>query len=108
MKASGKLLIPVLLGILASAAAYGNLLGDVNGDGLLTADDANLILQSVVLEIDPIDPAIGDVTGDGLVTAYDAAMILEMAANAGLVLSIEDVYPEISQTTLGGMKAKWR
>lgn len=55
------------------------LMGDVNGDGLVTAEDAARILRHVVgLEVlsdGYLLPA--DVDGDGLITAADAAKILQ-------------------------------
>lgn len=55
------------------------LMGDVNGDGLVTAEDAARILRHVVgLETLPAETLLqADVDGDGAVTAADAAKILQ-------------------------------
>ena len=56
------------------------LLGDINGDGLVTPEDAMLILQMLVGLIDwtPRALLLGDINGDGLVDTTDAALILRM------------------------------
>jgi len=53
-------------------------LGDVNGDGKITAEDASLVLQHVVGKIilTQEQQARADVTGDGSISAFDAAEIL--------------------------------
>ena len=56
------------------------ILGDVNGDGFVTPEDAMLILQMLVGLIDwtPRALLLGDINGDGLVDTTDAALILRM------------------------------
>jgi len=56
------------------------ILGDVNGDGFVTPEDAMLILQMLVGLIDWIPRALllGDINGDGQVDTTDAALILRM------------------------------
>lgn len=58
------------------------LMGDVNGDGKITAADARMTLRAASrLEIFSSDVAlVADVTGDGKVNAADARKILRMAA----------------------------
>lgn len=53
-------------------------LGDVNGNGQVSASDAALILQSVVelVTLNSMQSFIGDVSYNGSVTAYDASLIL--------------------------------
>ena len=55
--------------------------GDVNGDGIVSAKDATLILKHAVelitLDSEQLDRA--DVNGDGRVNAADATLILKMA-----------------------------
>lgn len=58
-------------------------LGDVNGDGKVTAYDASLILQHTANLVDLTGVAAADVNKDGKITAYDASMILQYTA--GLV-----------------------
>ena len=58
------------------------IMGDISGDGNITAFDASLILQSVVGLVDAEDylnltVEIADVTGDNTITALDAALILQ-------------------------------
>lgn len=61
--------------------------GDVDGDGLITANDASLVLRHVVGLIVLADPAAlyaADASADGTITAYDASLILQAAA--GLIV----------------------
>jgi hypothetical protein len=59
-------------------------LGDVNGDGEITAQDASLVLQLVAKKIAPTADGIvygaADVNDDGDVTAQDASLILQYVA----------------------------
>ena len=59
------------------------MLGDVNGDGKVTAYDASLILQHTANLVDLTGVVAADVNKDGKITAYDASMILQYTA--GLV-----------------------
>ena len=52
-------------------------LGDVNGDGKVSAYDASMILQHTVGLIDLAGVAAADVNKDGKISAYDASMILQ-------------------------------
>ncbi|MCL1873076.1 MAG: cohesin domain-containing protein, partial [Clostridiales bacterium] len=56
------------------------LLGDINGDGFVTPEDAMLVLQMLVGLIDwtPRALLLGDINGDGVVDTTDAALILRM------------------------------
>ncbi len=61
--------------------------GDVDGDGLITANDASLVLRHVVGLIVLTDPAAlfaADASRDGTITPYDASLILQAAA--GLIV----------------------
>lgn len=62
----------------------GPTLGDVNGDGSITAQDASLVLQLVAKKITPTTEGViynaADVNGDGEVTAQDASLILQHVA----------------------------
>jgi hypothetical protein len=57
----------------------GVLMGDVSGDGKITAYDASLVLQHIVglITIEPEKLSIADVTGDKTISALDAALILQ-------------------------------
>ena len=57
------------------------LLGDMNGDGKVTAADALLALRIAVglVPSTPAEIAIGDLNGDGKITAADALLILRKA-----------------------------
>ena len=59
------------------------LVGDVNGDGKVTAFDARMALQCAAgnIELDEHQLKLADVTGDGEITAIDARKILQIAAN---------------------------
>ncbi|MCL1873946.1 MAG: dockerin type I domain-containing protein [Clostridiales bacterium] len=54
--------------------------GDVNGDGVVSPEDAMLILQMIVglIEWTPRALLLGDINGDGIVDTTDAALILRM------------------------------
>lgn len=56
--------------------------GDVNGDGNITAIDARIILQYVagIIKEDKLNTACADVNGDGNITAVDARVILQYVA----------------------------
>jgi len=56
-------------------------LGDVDGDGAITQEDAACILAFVVRRLDTIDEAMADVDGDGIITAMDATCILRYCEN---------------------------
>ena len=55
-------------------------LGDINGDGLVTPEDAMLLLQMIVGLVPWTERALrfGDINGDGIVDTSDAALILRM------------------------------
>ncbi|MDR2711988.1 MAG: dockerin type I domain-containing protein [Clostridiales bacterium] len=61
-------------------ALFIGLLGDINGDGLITPEDAILLLQMYVGLVPWTERALlfGDVNGDGLIDSTDAALILRM------------------------------
>lgn len=57
-------------------------LGDVDGDGRITAADARLILRRAarLITFTPEQDWLADVNGDGVVTAADARLVLRVAA----------------------------
>lgn len=57
--------------------------GDVNGDGVVTAQDALLALQAAThkIELSPEDKQAADIDGDTFVTAADSLVILQIATN---------------------------
>ncbi|MDR2713753.1 MAG: dockerin type I domain-containing protein, partial [Clostridiales bacterium] len=97
--AAGTLAVETVLDVdliratLLTAGAYNNIhikvkpgtmvigkLGDINGDGLVTPEDAMLLLQMIVGLIPWTERALrfGDINGDGIVDTSDAALILRM------------------------------
>ncbi|MCX6135451.1 MAG: T9SS type A sorting domain-containing protein [Ignavibacteriales bacterium] len=75
--------------------------GDVDGDGLITANDASLVLRHVVGLIVLTDPGAlfaADASRDGTITPFDASLILQAAA--GLIViptfSIQTAPPGIA------------
>ena len=58
------------------------LMGDVNSDGDVTAQDASLVLQAVAakIELSAIQRHAADVNNDGDITAQDASLILQYVA----------------------------
>lgn len=66
--------------ILVSAKSYipnGRMLGDVDGDGQITAEDANLINKAAVgsVELTPIQIQCADIDGDSSITTSDSYYI---------------------------------
>ena len=61
--------------------------GDADSDGVITANDAGLILQSVAGWEVTVDTAAADVDGDGVITANDAGLILQYVAGWDVTLS---------------------
>jgi len=63
--------------------------GDVNGDGLVNGNDADLVLQDAVglIQFSDEQRFLGDVSGDGTGSSYDAGLILQYAD--GLI----DIFP---------------
>ena len=57
-------------------------MGDLNGDGQMTAQDASLVLQHVAgkTPIDENSLKVADINGDGEVTAQDASLVLQKVA----------------------------
>lgn len=62
----------------------GYILGDVNGDGIITAQDASLVQQLVAKKITAATEGIvydaADVNADGMITAQDASLIQQHVA----------------------------
>ena len=56
------------------------IMGDINGDGIITPEDAIILLQMYVGLIPWTNRALifGDVNGDGIIDSTDAALILRM------------------------------
>ena len=71
-----------LAAAIAALVKPGVLMGDVNGDGVVDAADAVLVLQRVADLITDADlnMAAADVNGDNAVDAADAVLILQMVA----------------------------
>ncbi len=67
---------------LVTEKALTAILGDVNGDGKVTAIDARWVLQIAagVKTVSDEEMALADANGDGKVTAIDARKILQIAA----------------------------
>lgn len=59
-----------------------SVMGDINGDGMVTAIDARLVLQHVagLRELDENPLVLADMNGDGKVSAVDARYILRIVA----------------------------
>ncbi len=69
----------------AEDEAEATVLGDVNGDGELTTDDARIVLR-MACGIDEEDVSIADVNGDGIVSVSDAIKVLRDATTIGGVV----------------------
>ena len=65
----------------AISASAGNLLGDVDGDGAVTATDVTLIQRTISgVNAGSLDEAAADVDGNGAVEIIDATFIQRMVA----------------------------
>ena len=77
--------------------------GDVNGSGLLEADDAALVMQYVLnasaVNMDSVRFKRADVNNDGILTADDAAMIMQKVLNGSYMLPVEIVSNTTTETT---------
>ena len=66
-------------------------LGDVNGDGVITADDASTVLQYVLNKVNKVlskaELAAAEVSGDDVITAMDAAQILNKSIDPSYVFT---------------------
>lgn len=65
------------------------LCGDVNGDGSVTSEDADMLLQHLADGVPLQRASVADVTGDGSVTALDASWILRKAADPSVIFPRE-------------------
>ena len=89
------LCVCMLIGITEASAAT-NEIGDVNGDGTVTAADAALILRYLVglskLTQQGVNNA--DLNGNGKADAADAAMILRYVAHIGDLVVVQSPTPD--------------
>ncbi len=75
------------------------LLGDVSGNGEITAFDAALVLKSVVGLFVISDTVAADVSGDGTISAFDASLILRFVV--GKITQFPAQTGGISKAVLG-------
>lgn len=59
---------------------YEGKLGDVNGDGVISANDATIIMRYVARLNSEINESVADVNGDGVISANDATLIKRYVA----------------------------
>jgi hypothetical protein len=71
-------------GVFSVANGYG--IGDVDGDGVVDAEDADLVLETSVGAIEATETLrdAGDVNADGWINAADATLIMRMTAGLPL------------------------
>jgi len=99
----GDLVTPVPLdltdvGIFTVEASH--VLGDLDGDGVVTNADADLALEIAVGNLIPTpeQEAAGDINGDGRINSADAALILRIAAGMPLApTAAEALSMEVAQ-----------
>ena len=91
----------------AAAAQATSTLGDVNGNGIVTAADAMLTLRVAISLITFTDTqrAIADVNFDGNITAVDALIILRTAAGLNTLFS-DDFSSDLGKWT--SISGNWR
>lgn len=75
----------VLMGLGPAFNPLAGTIGDVNGDGVVTRSDAEIILRHTVSSIilGELERGAADVNGDGVIDAIDAILILKSAAQSG-------------------------
>jgi Secretion system C-terminal sorting domain/Immune inhibitor A-like, MAM domain/Dockerin type I domain len=96
----GNLMIRSFLYYPAGLGTY----GDVDGNGVIDAYDASLVLMFAVGMPTPVDPfpeELGDVDGNGFVEAYDAALILQYVVGIIDEFPIETRINEVPSAELG-------
>ena len=80
-----EVVVEAVAGLPRGKALTARVLGDVNGDGQVTLDDALLVMAYVAdgaVELPPNgDLSLGDVNGDGQVTLDDALLVMAYVAN---------------------------
>lgn len=83
-----------MFSINAHAALTRRLYGDVNGDGVISKADAEMILQSGVgnTSLDKYQFIAADVNGDGKVNAQDATLILKLLAGTITEFPVGDCF----------------
>ena len=71
------------LNMLLNALDGGTLMGDINGDGVVNMQDAQLAMRYAIgiAELSDEQLSIGDINGDGIVNSSDATMIARIALN---------------------------
>ena len=71
------------LNMLLNALDGGALMGDINGDGVVNMQDAQLAMRYAIGigELSDEQLSIGDINGDGIVNSSDATMIARIALN---------------------------
>lgn len=71
------------LNMLLNALDGGALMGDINGDGVVNMQDAQLAMRYAIgiAELSDEQLSIGDINGDGIVNSSDATMIARIALN---------------------------
>lgn len=72
----------------ARVTPVGGKYGDVDGDGVISANDSAMLLQKTLkstFNLD-VDEAYADVDGDGAVTANDALLVMQKVLNSSFVM----------------------
>jgi hypothetical protein len=66
-------------------SAHAALMGDISGDGTVTAQDASLASRAAsgLLQLDAAQTVVGDVNQDGVITSEDAQLIAACAVGVG-------------------------
>lgn len=75
--------------LMSMTTAFAASLGDVDGNGRITAADARIALRSAAKleQLSPGQEAVADADGDGKITATDARLILRVAARLDVFAS---------------------
>lgn len=80
------ILVILLLGLTGSVSVADTLhIGDVNGDGSVTAEDAGCVTRhlSEMQKLDVLARTRADLNGDGRITEMDASLIMSAASDRG-------------------------
>lgn len=76
------------------------LLGDVDGDGIISSDDASLALSYVLKpnEVQGFNASVADVNGNDVIDSVDVALILQKSLDSSFKFPIEDE-PTVTNVT---------
>ena len=73
------------------------ILGDVNGDGLVTVADVTALINAVLSGSGDIDERAADLNGDGQITVADVTALINMVLSGNASHSLKSIQSELQQ-----------